>query len=464
MSYSHANQYRATIIRGKAKNALDDLLPTYAKIVEEITPLSAEGFPAEFNKALRSFIPGAEKKTLDNHRTEIVGKLFGMYYEDDGVMFISERTQKFLADDDQPAFFKDMCFRFQFPNGLDKIQTLLDRLSHGVELRPFCFIIKLVLDAYERDIVLNQNEIGYYAMNNLDVLSGRATTEEVINQIQEDRASHVLRRVSYPDKAESYNSQHIREQLNYLELANLIRNKSGNIFPNLKEKKVLEEFAENAYNLGFSSEGYDLENDTDKARYYRDWQIYYSGISKEVTEEFTTSIEALQYDVDESGKQVTKAYAVDTMLIGDDGEALVFNYEKKRVAEYDSRLTNKIHMLGKTKGLGYDIQSIFADEREDPEFVKYIEVKSTKRVTSPDKDSEDWKDTLNITRNEWVAAQQHGKSYEIYRVYFTQAGPEVFIIKNPYEKNENKVIRTIPTTYRLDFNAKAIDKAFSYAQ
>lgn len=299
-------------------------------------------------------------------------------------------------------------------------------------------------------------------MNNLDALSGRATTDEIIDQIKADRASHTTRRVNYEGKAESYNTQHIREQINYLELANLIRNKSGNLFPNTKEQTVLNTFAEHAYDLGFDVNTYNLEDHDDKAKFYIEWQIYYSRIATDITEELTTSIEALQYDVDETGKQISKAYAVDTMLIGDDGEALVYKYEKERVSEYDSRLTNKIHMLGKTKGLGYDIQSIFALERDDPEFVKYIEVKSTKRVTSPDKDKDDWIDTLNITRNEWVAAQQHGDSFEIYRVYFTQSGPEMFIIKNPYEKNEKKIIRTLPTTYRLDFNSQAIDKVVNF--
>jgi len=462
MSYSHANQYRCTIIRGKAKNALDDLLPAYAQIVEEVTPVGSEGFAVKFNQQLASYIPGAEQKTLDNHRTEIVGKLFGMYYEEDDVIYISERTQKFLADNDQPAFFKDMCFKFQFPNGLDKIQTLQDRIEHGVSIRPFCFIVKLVVDAYANGIVLNQNELAYYAMNNIDALSGRATTDEIIEQIKADRSSHVMRRVSYQDKAESYNTQHIREQINYLELANLIRNKSGNLFPNTKEKKVLSAFSEHTYDLGFDVSEYDLEDHEDRNKFYNDWQVYYSSIAKDITDDLTTSVDALQYDVDETGKQISKAYAVDTMLIGDDGEALVYKYEKDRVSEYDSRLTNKIHMLGKTKGLGYDIQSIFAEERDDPEFVKYIEVKSTKRVTSPDKDKDDWTDTLNITRNEWIAAQQHRDSFEIYRVYFTQSGPEMFIIKNPYDKNEQKIIRTLPTTYRLDFGSKAIDKVVNF--
>ncbi|MDL2235796.1 DUF3883 domain-containing protein [Christensenellaceae bacterium OttesenSCG-928-L17] len=464
MSYNHANQYRCTIIRGKAKNDLDNLLPTYAQIIDEITPVASSDFASAFNSSLSVLMPEAEKKTLDNHRTEIAGKLFGMYYEQDNTIFTSERTRKFLADNDQPAFFKDMCFRFQFPNGLDKIQTLLDRLDHGVRIRPFCFTMKLVLDAYNADIVINQNEIAYYALNNLDVLSGKATTEEVIKQIKLDRAQKIVRRVSSPDKAESYNTQHIREQLNYLELANLIRNNSGNIFPNLKEEAVIKQFSEKAYILGFDVYEYNLNEAEEREKFYEDWQLYYSGISKKYIDRFATSVEALQYDVDETGKQISRAYAVDTMLLGDDGEALVFKYENERISAYDSRLTNKIHMLGKTKGLGYDILSIFADEREEtPEFAKYIEVKSTKRVTSPNIESEDWVDTLNVTRNEWVAAQQYGDSFEIYRIYFTQAGPELFIIKNPFEKNERKIIKTIPTMYRLDFSSKAIDKVVSFA-
>lgn len=463
MAYNHANQYRCTIIRGKAKNSLDDLLPAYAQIIDGITPIDAGSFAGAFDKALSQVMPEAEKKTLDNHRTEIAGKLFGMYFTNENTVYASERTKKFIADNDQPAFFKDMCYRFQFPNGLDKIQTLKDRIEQGIRIRPFCYTIKLANYAYDNGVVLNQNEIAYYALNNLEVLQGKVDVNEVLEQIKSDRAQGIVRKVHFEDKAESYNTQHIREQLNYLELANLIRNKSGNIFPNKKEIVAISKFSMASFDLGFDAYSYDLEIEESKQQLYLDWQKYYSDIAQNTVDEFETKIDALQYDVDDSGKQINKVYAVDTMLIGDDGESLVFRYEKDRVSEYDTRLTNKIHMLGKTKGLGYDIQSIFADEREDPEFVKYIEVKSTKRVTSPDPASEGWSDTLNITRNEWVAAQQHRDSFEIYRVYFTQAGPTMFIIKNPYEKNESKLLRTIPVNYRLDFNHRSIDKVVSFA-
>ena len=97
----------------------------------------------------------ALKKTLDNHRTEIAGKLFGMYYlADDEIYYASERTKKFLADSDQPAFFKDICYKMQFPNGMNKIQTVRPYLKEEISLRQFPFIIKCLMLASQEKIYL----------------------------------------------------------------------------------------------------------------------------------------------------------------------------------------------------------------------------------------------------------------------------------------------------------------------
>lgn len=45
---------------------------------------------------------------------------------------------------------------------------------------------------------------------------------------------------------------------------------------------------------------------------------------------------------------------------------------------FNAHLVNKVLGLGKTKGLGYDIQSVIAEPGDFSEFVKYIEVKSTR--------------------------------------------------------------------------------------
>lgn len=114
--YDCTRQYRCTIIRGKSQKEMDDLLPAYAKVIDEVCPCEASEFEMKFNNAFMRYLPAAErvKKTLDNHRTEISGKLFGMYFfSEDGKVYESERTQKFLEDNDQPAFFKDICYNMK---------------------------------------------------------------------------------------------------------------------------------------------------------------------------------------------------------------------------------------------------------------------------------------------------------------------------------------------------------------
>lgn len=109
----------------------------------------------------------------------------------------------------------------------------------------------------------------------------------------------------------------------------------------------------------------------------------------------------------------------------------------------------------------YDIQTVVAETGDEAEFVKYIEVKSTKRVTVPDITDSLWIDTLNITRNEYVAAQQHKDFYSIYRLYFTREGIIIFVLDNIFQKFKDGIINPIPTIYRVDFNKTAVDSVIN---
>ena len=453
MTYNSENQYRCTIIRGKAINALDDLLPAYTQIINEITPIAKDEFKVQFNERLKRILAINTKKTLDNHRTEIAGKLFGLFYNKNGIIYFSDRGKKFLEDGDQPSFFKEMCFKLQFPNGMDKLQTLQRNLENKIKIRPLCFVAKVLLEANKRQIVLTQNEIGYYILNNLDVLQGIATSTEVMDTIAHDKSNAISKRLESGSRA----MQHIREQLNYLELANLIKRSGGDIYPNLLEESLLLKFSEYSTLLGVDPYKYNFSNSESRTKFYHDWDTFYQSLSTNDID-FTTTLSALEYKIPtESISSFNYLQKLTTIELGDEGEKLVYQYEIDRVSEFNRRLTNKIHMFGKTKGLGYDIQSIFANESDNPEFVKYIEVKSTKRVTKPNIENSEWQDILNITRNEWVAAEQWGKSYEIYRVYFTQDGPMMIIIKNPFKKFKEQNISVFPVNYRLEFNGLSID-------
>ena len=191
---------------------------------------------------------------------------------------------------------------------------------------------------------------------------------------------------------------------------------------------------------------------------YLDWGLYYSKLSDEKYNKlFVTSIDSLDFKNDVITLE-RASKGTNTVELGDEGERFVLEYEKKRVSLYNPRLTNKVLHLGKTKGLGFDIQSVIAEDGDFAEFVKYIEVKSTKRVTIPNIDNDNWVDTINITRNEWIAAQQHKEFYSIYRVYFVRDNVILYSIDNPHEKERNKILSIVPLTYRVDFDKNAMRK------
>ena len=459
--YDVNRQYRCDIIRGKSQSQLEDLLPAYANVINEICPIPKKDFDKQFNEALVNYLPtnARDKKTLDNHRTEIAGQLFGMYIQSsDDMIYCSERTKKFLADGDIPAFFKDICYKMQFPNVMQKRDTVLQRVNDGISIRQYCFLIKVLEEAEKRQLYLSKKEIGVYILNSLDVLQRKATPNEIVDLLEKDRASRVYRDIDN-EKAQSYNWQHINEQLNYLELANLIYIDGKKIvYLNHREHVSLTLFSKewNSAPL-FEIEKEDV-SDLEKFKQLQiEWGKFYGTLS-DAEGCFDTKIDSLT--IEDEQNTGYRAYG-NTIELGDEGEAFVFNYERSRVGGYNPRLVNKVILFGKQKGLGYDIQSVMAVKKEgDPEYPemgKYIEVKSTRRVTEPNITSSEWYDSVNITRNEWVAAKEKQDSYFIYRVFFTRTGVFIYVIQNPFKKNENNKLSVIPLTYRIEITKESID-------
>ncbi len=461
--YNHEHQYRCTIIRGKNKKDIDDLLPAYALIISDICPCEKEIFEDQFNKRLKKYLPLDKQtdKTLNNHRTEIAGKLFGMYYaiyqEDSVMVYSSERTLKFLEDNDQPAFFKDVCYKMQFPNGMSKPNTVRKLMNDQISIRQYCYLLKVLALAKYSNISLTKNDIGYYILNNLDVLQRKAAPAEVIEQIVKDKKNGIERKVHIESNNLSFDVQHINEQINYLELANLVIVNDKEVSVNPNEMETIELFADE-YNSEplFNCYSYNFDTIEGRKEFLQDWNKYFATLST-ISDRFATSARALTITPDIASADKKKSTTDNKVELGDEGEEFIFEYEKKRVASFNARLVNKVIALGKQKGLGYDIQSVVAEPGEKSEYVKYIEVKTTKRVTAPDIDSTTWFDTLNITRNEYIAAQQHGDYYSIYRVYFTRDGVTVYVMNNLRKKYEDGKIEITPLTYRVDFSSLSVD-------
>lgn len=463
--YNPENQYRCTIIRGKAQKDLDNLLPAYANFINDVCPTDKTNFDNSFNDYLSNIfyesdfidLSNNHQKTIRNHITEIAGKLFGLFYMKEDTVYESESCAKLVEDNDQPAFFKNLCLNFQFPNGTQKIQTIQERIDNQIKLKPFHFILSLLKKAKIKSIIITNDEIEYYVLNSKDVLQGEVNTGDVLNTIIERREKGIVKKVERGTR----HRQHLREQINLLELSNLIRVEGENVLLNSYEHVAIELFIKTVDEpLNFDIYKYDLSNGAEKKRMYQDWSKYFGSVNISDYNLLTTSVEALQQKEDIPMKPKPKK-GVDHTILGDAGEEYVYQIEKERVNAYNPRLTNKVIMLGKQRGIGYDISSVEANENiEDPEFARFIEVKSTKRTTVPSMSDKTWVDTINLTRKEWVAAKQYRDAFNIYRVYFTPNETVIRKINNPFEKNESGIISVLPTMYRMDFFSKSIDKQY----
>lgn len=472
--YNPTNQFRCTIIRGKSQTDMEDLLPLYANMVHKYCPYAEEQFKDSCFRTLSKALFGTEaydqlsksnKKTVQNHLTEIAGTLLGLYYpfydyESDTTYINESESCKFLIENnDYPTFFKNLCLNFQFPNGAKWFRFIEEDINNNIHIKPFCYVVDLLYYAQrqpEKELLTKQ-EIGYYVLNNLDVLQGTIPCNTVYDQIMSDRKNKVKRERLAGSRA----WQHIKEQFNLLELSNIIETDATYIWLNKEETESIACFIKHKNDFIFDAYEYDVASDEGRKIYLEDWKTAYGKFNQELVNihtKFYSDVVILDRDEQKAHSGATKS----TVDLGDEGEALVFRLEQERVRNFRERLVNKVLLLGKTKGLGYDISSIEADENPSrPEFARYIEVKATKRVTEPSFDSASWMDSLNITAKEWVAAEQYGDYYNIYRVYFTKTKTFVVRIQNPFKKAENGELEVYPTIYQMNFDASVIERRYA---
>ncbi len=454
--YNPDNQYRCSIIRSKSMSNMEDMLPAYAGIVDELCPCKKDEFVANFNDKLSRLITSPTKKTLDNHRTEIAGKLFGLWYESDNIIYQGAKLNLILEERDNPKFFKNILYYFQFPNGMDTLKNIKERIENNIKFHPAPYILKLLLLADSKKIMLSMNEVAYYVLNSLDVLQGFVTPKEVLDVIIKHRESKIFNKVQVTGKASSYTMQHIREFINLMVLANLItieRNASISCLVLNKKEMDSINIISKKYNkrLGFDIYSYDLNSKADVKKMSLEWSEFYCN-SYLTIPEFNSSIFKIQSTSLEQNENKKLPIQPTANEIGNEGELLIFNLEKERVKKFNSRLSNKVILMANQKGLGYDIQSIDAELGNYAERARFLEVKSTFRVTPPTKVS---KDSVYLTRNEWVAAEQHRNQYFIYRVYLSREGYRLFIVRNPVTQHEKGTLYAQPTKYLVEFDDKA---------
>ena len=451
--YNEANQYRCSIIRGKAQKDTENYIKAYAAIIDKHCPCDRATFITNFNADLSAMLGGTPtQKTIKNHRTEICGKLYGMYYEDsNGIIHEADRVTKYLLDSDMPAFFKDICYSFQFPNGSQRMDTVKEKIANNLKIRPLSFVLKFLQLASKQHVTITKKIIGYYVLNSLDVMQGKAEPKEVLNVVKRDSKKGMIQRISIPGKADSYVYQHINEQLNLLELANLIRyvgpKNNKEIVLNPIEKNAIKIIAD-AYKTPptFDMYIYDFKKSAERKKMYLEWGLYYSRLSPYAAS-FATSVAALKWN---HSTVKTKKVTTSTTDIGSEGEAIAMDYEKARVRKYNPLLEKEVEYRAKTRGIGYDIKSVKAISGPGDNDEIHIEVKTSKSIYPT---TSTFSDSFNMTINEWKDADNTKDKYFIYRVYITKTDDYIYVIDNIADKVARKEVIRKDYTYVIEYNS-----------
>ena len=463
-------QYRAAIMRGKSLTQMDDLLPLYANIINDVCPISIEEFRTSFNLALSKKLHSETEKALNNHRTEIAGKLFGMYWVDEqNIVNAAPRTLKLIEDGDQPAFFKDFCCKIQFPSPAQKSQTYISQIQEGISIHPCQFSLAVMLEIEKKKTFITKDELAYYVLNCKQVLQGIIFPKQVVETILSFRAQRINKTIQTISN-HSFTWQHINELIDYMVIANLVEKDTSTSKLRINKREMRSILAlvggHEIGKLNFEITTYDYLSVEGRKKLSLDWDFYYAQPSIEDISILNTDIRALVPNeelvlTDQEINALEKADETEAWGIGssnnelgNQGEEFVFKLEKNRVLKMFPRLEKHVINMAATRGIGYDIQSVLADG-EVPEEKIFIEVKSTRRY-SPVSNLETLNDAITITRNEWVAAKQYKESYRIFRVYFSKSKVQIFEIKDVINLSlDPQKVKISPLTYRVDFSGSS---------
>ena len=123
-------------------------------------------------------------------------------------------------------------------------------------------------------------------------------------------------------------------------------------------------------------------------------------------------------------------------ILGGRGEAIVMDYEKKRLKAAKIR-KSAVQVSAESDSYGYDILSYNEDGSE-----RYIEVKATTSGVGPN--------SFYYTEPERLKALEYGEAYHIYMVLNVKSkNPKIWDMGNPFLKNPN--FKLTPVTYKAEF-------------
>lgn len=434
---------------------MDTLLPIFANLVERNTPQSSQDFEDAMIRSLQAIFPRQKNKTHRNYLTEIIGQLFSMFYLDNGQVEIAPLTLKLIGDGDQPAFFKVLVSRLQFPNPSAKKHKYDEEVSDGLKVRPLVLVLDLLRIAHEHKDRITFDEIAFYVLNSLEALTGNHSGASIYSDILRARSA----KIAIGPFEGSAARQHIKESLNMLILANLIRTDSVSYWINQFEKDAIEEICSRPANEGLFRQRSEHESHDD---YQQAWKRFLTDISLIPFSVFQTRVGSLGSAQPQRlipGKSRRRAND-----IGREGELLVIDIENQAIDLIFPGNGWVVQDYTAKRGIGFDIESIFYDEKNLLGTPHRIEVKSTVRVTKPDLRNSIAPDGFNLTRSEMQALKTYRETFSIYRVYIYAGGYVIHILRNPAELQELEIMSFTPDGWTAEYLPSTIPSNYKIVE
>jgi len=447
--------YRLVFPRGRFIKQLEDDLTIFIQLIERLSGLEKEVFKATFDKNYAKFSSSADK-TIANHRTEMI-TLFGLTRYEGDLVFLSNSAQVLLETQDFPLFFKSLTNNFQFPNLINKWTTAVSQAELRINFKPAQFILrllKLAEDKYSGHIFyVSGQEISNLVFNDIRVAKGERSVDDVLATLISAREAGISLPVG------SNMSQHGREFLHYMTLANLLKldESERNFCLNHNEKKSIDHIIQDRSYVSFKK---DLTNSEVIADIKDAWERKFKTISTEEINVFKRTAKTIQLDIpslqkDDKNKAVLTPHQSSLNETGDEGERYVLKYEKELVGKQRPDKLGLVARVANDTSLGYDIQSL---ELPDCNKKKYIEVKSTIRTFPP---SEVVLTYFPMSGNEWETARHYQDSYYIYRVVLLGDEVTTYVVQNPVKKYEEGKIFLDVKEYRVTLKHDAVDSVYS---
>jgi hypothetical protein len=434
--------------RPRFKTDVESVLLFVAESISRVGVREQWEFAEELNAILRTYPGNATKseKTINNWRTEIAA-LFSMVRTANNESQPSRNAVRLAESGDLIEFFRSFVLTFQYPGGHVKPRTVADMINHGVRFHPGQFIIRLLqygTTQLGKPFGVTPSELTHLAFNDLRVTAmGYRTHEDVYRDIVGNR----LAGVKYDETGDVV--RYAGDVLDYMVLAGLLDHRHVNNRFYIRPQGAIAADA-----IAVNAPIFDGYRDLYGKR-VQPSEVVGDAVSwcDFVNQAFSSALE-----VDAFGEIVASEFAAEAPRryeailsqlreldpssakeIGRVGEAAAILHEQNRLAACGRKdLATKVRKIPDHLGVGYDIASFECESRADFDRRRQVEVKTTRSHSRRLK----W--FIKLTPPEWSAAESIGEHYFVYRIFLSDDGIRLFVIKDVFGKYIGRVIRMSP--------------------